>query len=95
MDGPWLVGRCGQLNLLNLYIFLKLFVETVEDYKVAGKAADLQWIMRKKAGEVCFGPSSTYFCCLLFSVSNSRSSWMGKLGAGEVSIVAGCATEDA
>ncbi|CDJ53466.1 5'-3' exonuclease, putative [Eimeria brunetti] len=47
-DGPWLVGRCGQLNLLNLYIFLKLFVETVEDYKVEGKAADMQWLMRKK-----------------------------------------------
>ncbi|CDI82775.1 5'-3' exonuclease, putative [Eimeria praecox] len=50
-DGPWLVGRCGQLNLFNLYIFLKLFVETVEDYKVAGKASDLQWLMGKKQME--------------------------------------------
>lgn len=46
-DGPWLVGRCGQLNLLNLYIFLRLFVSTVEDPQVEGKAADLQWLMQK------------------------------------------------
>lgn len=50
LDGPWLVGRCGQLNLLNLYIFLKLFVETVEDVKVASKGADLQWLASKKGG---------------------------------------------
>ncbi|KAL8273841.1 hypothetical protein Esti_002164 [Eimeria stiedai] len=48
-DGPWLVGRCGQLNLLNLYIFLKLFVCTVEGPQVESKAADLQWLMQKKA----------------------------------------------
>lgn len=47
-DGPWLVGRCGQLNLLNLYIFLRLFVSSVEDPKVEAKAADLQWLMQKK-----------------------------------------------
>ncbi|KAL8455157.1 hypothetical protein Emag_000994 [Eimeria magna] len=47
-DGPWLVGRCGQLNLLNLYIFLKLFVSTVEGPQVESKAADMQWLMQKK-----------------------------------------------
>ncbi|KAL8454270.1 hypothetical protein Emed_000379 [Eimeria media] len=62
-DGPWLVGRCGQLNLLNLYIFLKLFVATVEGPQVDSKAADMQWLMQKKGGRTLDEEMELYASC--------------------------------
>ncbi|KAL8436179.1 hypothetical protein ACSSS7_001909 [Eimeria intestinalis] len=62
-DGPWLVGRCGQLNLFNLYIFLTLFVSTVEGPQVESKAADLRWLMQKKGGRSLDEEMELYASC--------------------------------
>ncbi|OEH75900.1 hypothetical protein cyc_05435 [Cyclospora cayetanensis] len=62
-DGPWLVRRCGQLNLLNLYIFLNLFVSTVEDPKVEGKASDMQWLRQKRGGRELEEEMELYASC--------------------------------
>ncbi|CBZ51991.1 putative 5'-3' exonuclease [Neospora caninum Liverpool] len=46
--GPWLSTGCGQIDFCNFFLFLSLFVDTVETDLLQEWAADSQWIQSKR-----------------------------------------------
>ncbi|KFG60179.1 XRN 5'-3' exonuclease N-terminus protein [Toxoplasma gondii RUB] len=47
-EGPWLSTGCGQINFCNFFLFLSLFVDTVETDLLQEWAADSQWMKWKR-----------------------------------------------
>nr|PIM02687.1 XRN 5'-3' exonuclease N-terminus protein [Toxoplasma gondii COUG] len=47
-EGPWLSTGCGQINFCNFFLFLSLFVDTVETDLLQEWAADSQWMKSKR-----------------------------------------------
>ncbi|PFH36445.1 hypothetical protein BESB_046370 [Besnoitia besnoiti] len=47
-SGPWLAGDCGKIDFCNFFLFLSLFVDSVETDLLQEWAADCQWARGKR-----------------------------------------------